>query len=172
MSEKQILIDGYNLLYASGLLTTRRGQRKLQQARQELLTLLASKLSPEQRRQVVIVFDAGRAAPKDSRDEFDCREMRVMFAHRHVDADDLLEKLIRQASRPALLTVVSSDRRLQRAAARRGAHAVASDQWLYELPEHAPPSARPPDVGNDEPRECPSPEEVEYWLREFERPAE
>ena len=82
-------------------------------------------------------------------------------------ADALIEELIRAESAPRRLVVVSSDREIQRAARRRRAKAVASDAWYAELlrarRERNEAAAEPPD-------QPPVPllaEDVEYWIRQF-----
>jgi uncharacterized protein len=75
--------------------------------------------------------------------------------------------LIAADSAPKQLTVVSGDHRLQRAAKRRKATAVASEVWLEELNRRrgSTPTARPPRTSK--PTEPLTAEEVEAWLKEF-----
>lgn len=69
-----------------------------------------------------------------------CAELRFQVEHAEViyagpgrDADALIERLIEAESAPRRMSVVSSDRRLQRAARRRRARVIPSDDFLASL---------------------------------------
>lgn len=163
-----LLIDGYNLLHAAGLLGRRLGPGGLERARGALLSFLASSLTPEEAARTVVVFDAGASAPRDRPRSEILHGIQVHYAEPGEEADDLLERLIAADSAPKQLTVVSGDHRLQRAAKRRKATALASDVWFDALKRrrNLPPSsnAGPRPVKPTEPL---GPEEVEQWLQEF-----
>lgn len=166
-----ILIDGYNLLHVTGLSgpeITRREIRAgaLERARHALLNFLAASLDERERQLTTVVFDSSNAPPGLPR-ESQHRGITVKYATGYESADELLEELIREASAPKRLTVVSSDHRVQRAARRRKARAVDSDVWYAEIRElrrktkvlTATPSLKPA---------CPlSDDEVAAWLAEF-----
>jgi hypothetical protein len=77
----------------------------------------------------------------------------------------LIEKLIAGEGAPRGLTVVSSDRRIQEAARRRGCIFWSCDEYLEwsAMNGHDPP--RPPKLP-DKPDSL-SPEETELWKKEF-----
>ena len=77
-------------------------------------------LDEKLRRRTCVVFDA-TDPPRDRPHRFDIDHMSVRFAVDYAEADDLLEEIIAQHSAPKQLAVVSSDRRIQVAASRRGA---------------------------------------------------
>jgi len=126
-----ILIDGYNLLHASGVFGDY-GRTPLEASREALLDWLAEVLSEAQRQRTTIVFDARNAPPGIPRTATK-HGFTIRFAPRDKEADDLLETLIRQHTSPRTLTVVSSDHRLHRAARRRKAKAVDSDRWVSAI---------------------------------------
>lgn len=97
---------------------------------------------------------------------------KIIFAGAGKDADDLIESLIRRDSGPRELVVASSDRRLQRAARRRGGRWVASPQFLNQLVrDSASPPARP--LRPAFARKTPLPSDaVDRWLDEFDVPAD
>ena len=95
------------------------------------MNFLAESIEPDELPQTTIVFDS-RGAPPGLPRTLNHRGMAVLFAPRDEEADDLIEELIRAASAPRRLVVVSSDR-IQRAARRRKAKAVDSDLWYAEL---------------------------------------
>jgi len=166
-----ILIDGYNLLHVTGLsgpeITQREiGAGALQRARNALLNFLAVSLDEDQRQRTTVAFDSSKAPPGLPR-ELQHRGITVKYATGYESADELLEELIREASVPRRLTVVSSDHRVQRAAKRRKAIAVDSDVWYAEMRAsrrgtNVPVARRP-----SKPTSPLSDAEVAAWLAEF-----
>lgn len=166
-----ILIDGYNLLHVTGLSgpeIARRdiGRGALERARNALLNFLTASLSDDESQLTTVVFDSSDAPPGLPR-ESQHRGITVKYATDYESADELLEELIREASAPKSLTVVSSDHRVQRAAKRRKARAVDSDVWYAEVRKSRRESkdvvaTNPQRLGGPLP-----PEEVAAWLDEF-----
>ncbi len=116
----------------------------LQHARQELLDFLVQRLTAAELTQTIIVFDAKHAPTgRDTECQYEFRGIRVLFARDHDEADDLLEQMIRRDITPESLLVVSSDRRIQRAAQRRRAQTIDSDTWLGQLEQQRPRKAQP-----------------------------
>ncbi len=161
-----LLIDGYNLLHATGIVARGFGPGTLERARLALLGFLAASIEPDERPRTTIVFDAGERLAGLPR-EMEHGGLRVLFAAGYADADTLIEELIRRHSSPRQLTVVSSDHQVQRAARRRKASAVDSDAWYDGLVaarrsphgEAAEADPRPPVPLLEE--------DVNYWLRQF-----
>jgi len=159
-----LLIDGYNLLHASGILPSSVGPGTLERARRALLNYLVSKLSPEEIAGTTVVFDA-QSAPPGLPKSLDHRGLLVLFADKDQEADDLIEELIRSDSAPRRLTVVSSDHRIQRAAHRRRAQAIDSDQWCREFARRVDqPSNQQLELTVEKPMLPLSQKEVEDWL--------
>jgi hypothetical protein len=65
------------------------------------------------------------------------------------------------------LTVVSSDRAIQRAARRRRARAVASDAWYAEVVRRRRERHQASADAPDRPALPLLQEDVEYWVRQF-----
>jgi predicted RNA-binding protein with PIN domain len=127
-----LVIDGYNLLNATGIDPARKGPTPLSRERQGLLNFLGNALDEDTRNRTTIVFDANRAPPGLPREQV-VHGMRVVFAREFPQADALIEELIEADSAPRSLLVVSSDHRLHRAARRRGAKAIDSEAWYQGL---------------------------------------
>lgn len=172
------LIDGYNLIFAVGFISDRESPTRFEKARRRLLRVLSSRMTTEQRRDTLIVFDAANAPP-GLPDAFEEEQIGVRFAVGYAEADDLIEVLIRQHSTPKKLLVVSSDHRIQRAAAARKAKHLDSQDWFDRLPP-PPSSSNPPNVAaatnmpaNDSPaaEAMLSAEEVAQWIDDIESPA-
>jgi hypothetical protein len=92
--------------------------------------------------------------------------MTVRFADPGSDADQIIEDLIQANSAPRRLTVVSSDHRLHRAARRRRAKVIDSDQWYAQVLRLRIQRAQAGPAGF-KPDELQSEVEVRFWLRQF-----
>jgi len=161
-----LLIDGYNLLNSTGIVGRGAGPGSLERSRLALLNFLAESIDPKDIPHTTIVFDS-HDAPRGLPRVIDHRGITVRFAANYEDADTQIEELIRSDSVPRRLTVVSSDHRLQRAARRRHATAIASDVWYAELirarrqrHQAAPQLPTRPIVPL-------LTEDVSYWMRQF-----
>ncbi|MBN1395126.1 MAG: NYN domain-containing protein [Pirellulales bacterium] len=161
-----LLIDGYNLLYASGIMGRGIGPGGLERSRLALLNFLAASIEPDQLTRTTIVFDAAdapRGLPRAVRH----RGITVRFAAQHDSADALIEELIRAESAPRRLTVVSGDNRIRRAARTRRAKSVSSDDWYAELVRAQRLREQ---AGSESPERPPVPlleEDVNYWVELF-----
>lgn len=161
-----LIIDGYNLLHASGILPRGLGPHGLQRARDALLDFLAASLDPAEISHTTVVFDApakGRGLPRST----EHKGITVRFALDQESADELIEQLIQSDSAPRRLTVVSSDHRLHRAARRRRATAVDSDRWHAAVVRRRLARQSPGEPFPGKPDAPLTPHEVEFWLRTF-----
>jgi predicted RNA-binding protein with PIN domain len=160
-----LLIDGYNLLNVTGIFGGDGPGTALHRTRMAFLDFLAASFTKRQRSTTTIVFDAAGAPPglprMTSHDG-----MTIHFAHRHSNADEMIEELLEGWRAPRSLTVVSSDHRVQRAARHSGAAFIDSEVWYADLlsarrkkAAEQTTSAKP--VGK------PTPDELAYWLKEF-----
>jgi hypothetical protein len=163
-----VIIDGYNLISAVGIIGRGVGPGGLERARLALLNFLAESLEPGEIGGTTIVFDANNAPPGLPR-IVSHRGLRVHFASRYPDADSLIEELIVEESAPRGLTVVSSDHRIQRAARRRKAVAVDSDVWYEDVIRRR--RARQASVSSKQAEAKPPvpllEEDVDYWIGVF-----
>ena len=167
------LIDGYNLMHAMGAISGKEaGPEVFRRKRRRFLTLLADAIGVEQARETTVVFDAN-SPPADFDLETAYKGLTLIFALGDENADARIEQLIAHHSAPKSLTVVSTDRRIRRAATRRKARAMTADAFLdlIERPRSqekrdgasdAHPSSRTPDQNSPL-----STDEAAYWLEEF-----
>jgi len=162
-----LLIDGYNLLHASGILGSGRGRGSLERSREALLNVLAQSLPAEEIPRTTVVFDA-HDPPWGLARKIDHQGITVYFASRHEDADTMIEEFIKADSAPRKLVVVSGDHRLHRAAKRRRATAIDSDRWFRDLLQ-ARLERQMASLNEPIKPEGPfSPGEVDFWLRQFD----
>ena len=167
----RLLIDGYNVMYALGLLGRRLGPDGFRKVRTRFLNDLADALGAVEAHLTTVVFDA--AAPPDNLPRATTHKgLSVVFAVDDENADERIERLIVEHSSPKTLTVVSSDHRIRRAATRRKARTLTTDAFLAEL--DAQKRRKPVEAwACDEDRDrAPSPQEAEFWLNEFRDLAE
>jgi len=163
-----LLIDGYNLLHVTDIFGKGSGPGGFQRSREALLRFLAASISPAERKQTTIVFDATHA-PLGLPDTMTQEEMLVRYARDYPDADTLIEELIEKHDAPRSLLVVSSDHRIQRAARRRRAKFTDSDLWYTKLwqqrvQQRTAQNQRVP----EKPVGKLSATEISYWVKQFE----
>jgi len=162
-----LLIDGYNLLHVTGIFGRGMGPGTLERSRRALLNFLAESLTDEEAARTTVVFDAQNPPPGLPRRVVH-RGITIVYASQNENADERLEELIASDSAPRQLVVVSSDHRLHRAARRRKAQAIDSDQWYAMIVrrrqerQQASPAATKPEGPL-------TPGEVEYWLGVFDQ---
>jgi predicted RNA-binding protein with PIN domain len=165
----RFLIDGYNLMFAQGLLGQRFGPDRFRKVRTRFLNELAEALGAVDAHLTTVVFDAA-APPEDRPRETTHKGIHVVFAVDEENADERIERLIAEHPAPKSLTVVSSDNRIRQAATRRRARALTADEFLASLDARKTARAGPPAAPNaaEPKRDAPlSPEEADYWLRQF-----
>src|ERR1700761_4481913 len=160
------LIDGYNLMFAAGLMGKRFGPDGLRKARPRFLNDLAGKLGAVESHLTTVVFDV-RKAPDGRPAEASHKGIRTVFAVANPTADERIDELIRAHPDPKRLTVVSSDNQVRASARRRGASSLTSDEFLDRL-DRAVREARdaPAPAGPEKPSSL-SEAEAAFWAREF-----
>jgi hypothetical protein len=135
------LIDGYNLMHAKGLMRPGMTPSAFHHSRLRFLDAVEKGLGPDRAARTTIVFDAfdpPLLAPR----ELAYKGMTILFAVGDENADARLEALIACHPNPRRLTVISSDRRVREAAARRRAHTLDADSfWSGALAQK--PRSRP-----------------------------
>ncbi|MER3468064.1 MAG: hypothetical protein C4312_05945, partial [Thermoflexus sp.] len=114
-------------------------------------------------RRITVVFDRG--APGRARDRTSRGGVTVRFAPSGVTADALLIRILQAERNPRGLIVVSSDRRVQEAARRRGAQVWSSPAFVAYL-RRALGTVESAAPGSEEKPEADA-EGLEYWLRRF-----
>lgn len=152
-----LIIDAYNVLHANGVLPPHLAGIDLP----GLIQLLST--SRYARRRITLVCDGGTPGLRSgARIEGVC----VLYSGHTAEADDLIETLLEKYHRGNPLEMVSSDRRLRKAARRVGAGVIRSDDFLARLTED---EAKPKSLhGNALRRQVPlDAYSVRAWCREF-----
>ena len=93
-----LLIDGYNLLNATGIPARGRGPGNLERARQALLNTLVESLPEDEVPRTTVVFDASES-PWGVAKQSNHRGIHVLFAAKDDDADTVIEELIEPTAR-------------------------------------------------------------------------
>jgi predicted RNA-binding protein with PIN domain len=161
-----LLIDGYNLLNATGIFAEAGPGTELHRTRVALLNFLSAVIDQRERKVTTIVFDAAGAPPGLPRTTHH-DGITVHFAQRHTDADEMIEELLEQYRAPRSLLVVSSDHRVQRAARHVGANFLDSEVWYAEQLAICRERRALADDASAKPTGDLTADELNYWLREF-----
>jgi hypothetical protein len=154
-----LIIDGYNLL---------RTVQNLTEHSSEITDVQICRIINEYlyrtKKKGCLVFDG--IGPKDKSPFNNLFFLEITFSGTSREADDIIETMIVESSAPKSLIVVSSDRRIKRAAEKRKATAVDSvDFWTEVIKtlekkrkRKLEPQAKFTGITEAE---------TEYWLREF-----
>jgi uncharacterized protein len=150
------LIDGHNLIAQIPGLDLADHDDEAQ-----LVMLLRRYTTMRRGRQALVVFDRGVYGHPERLDGYG---ISCMFARSPHDADEQLIRRLRALKRPRDWTLVSSDRRVARAAEERGVKVISSREFAGQLlaPNTPKPSAQG-EKGDVRLTEA----EVEEWLRIF-----
>jgi len=150
-----LIIDAYNVLHCTHVLPARYAMISAT----DLCRLLEH--SRWAGRPIHVVCDGTR---KPTEDDYE-GPVELIYAGDHPgagrDADSVIEAIIESSDAPRDLTVVSNDRRLQKAGRRRRARTLTSERFLQLLIKSPAPPRREPDkpraIGN-----------TDEWLDAFE----
>lgn len=124
-----LLVDTYNVLHTTGVLPPDLAGLGVFELRDLILT------SRFRHMPVVLVCDGlgpGVHGPDESSTVIDAG-VTIHYAGTHRDADTHIERAVRACTDPHRLNVVSSDRRIVRAARRRRCRVTSSDAFLESL---------------------------------------
>jgi len=152
------LIDGHNLI---GAMPDLRLEDPDDEAR---LVERLQRLAMRTGRRITVVFDRG--APGSVSSWPSRGGVTVQFAPSGTTADELLIRRIGAERNPRGLIVVSSDRRVQEAARRRGATVWPAPAFLAYMRRHLGTPAPAPTAGDEKP-EGVEEEELRYWMALF-----
>ncbi len=164
----RLLIDGYNVMYAGGLLGKRFGPDGFRKARSRFLADVAGTLGPVEAYLTTVVFDAS-VAHDDRPTVTRHNGIEVIYAVNDENADARIEELISKHSSPKLLTVVSSDLRVRTAASRRKTKLMTADQFWVDLATRKQILAHPksPPVEPPARQHGLNEQESRYWQKQF-----
>ncbi len=153
------IIDGTNLLR-----TIESDEERFAPVDQYRLCWTISRFLGRVSEQGQLVYDG--TGPSDKQRLDNIHNLEVRYAGARMDADTVIEEIIKASANPKNLVVVSTDRQLRRAAVQRGAQTLRADTfWETVLKEmqkkRAPgePSAK---------RHGLSESETEHWLDVFD----
>ena len=153
-----IIIDGHNLLHS-----IRKIDEEFEPISDVQLCWILSRYFKLTREKGEIIFDG--AGPPDKSEFDNVSNLEVLFAGRNSDTDTVIEDKIRADTAPKRLKIVSSDRRLRRAAQRRKATAVKSEDFWRDVEKEL--SRKRPAKEPMAKRQGLNESETELWLRFF-----
>jgi predicted RNA-binding protein with PIN domain len=153
-----IIIDGHNLLH-----TIQKTNEELQSISDIQLCQVISKYLKLTGQKGEIVFDG--TGPRDKSVFDNIINLEVLFAGQATDADGVIEHKIRLNTAPKRLKIVSSDRRLRKAAQTRKATVTKSETFWKDLEKQL--SRRRTIKEPAEKRQGLSESETRQWMRFF-----
>jgi predicted RNA-binding protein with PIN domain len=110
-----------------------------------------------------LIFDG--SGPKEKNAYENLSHLEVFFAGGGMDADTIIENKIKADSAPKRLIIVSSDRRLRKAALVRKAASIKSDEFWTALNKQL--DKKRPEREPDAKRQGLSESETKHWLKIF-----
>lgn len=162
----RLVIDGYNVIFTETHRPLPRGERELEQMRDDLLRRLEEHRLVEGG-DITVVFDGGEGGAHLARFQH-FGGLEVIFSDPKSDADEEIKTYLRESSHARDMNVVTDDRPLGQSAKRLGAK-VSSTEWLIEHMQHSQ-ALRGDERRTAEPT-CkfggPAPSEVDSWTEVF-----
>jgi len=151
-----LILDAFNVLYA-----WRTGPARNTLSDVRALGMLTRR-PPFGREPAVLVCDG--PSPDSDLSTIDLGDgVEARFAGPGRDADSVIEALIAASHAPGRLTVVSSDRRIEKAARRRGCRIVSAEEFIGLVLRQT----HPPPPGTEDPPPDLDPSEIEEWMKRF-----
>lgn len=152
-----LIIDAFNVLHTDGVLPAHLANPGVP----GLVRLLAN--SRYAKRDITLVCDGGGST---SRSGVKMNPVRILYSGGGREADDVIEDLIERFHRGNELEIISSDRRLKKAARRKKARCTPSDEFLRNLANDA--NTRPKNRPNSPRIQVPlDVYSVAAWCEEF-----
>lgn len=143
-----LVIDGYNLLHANRLVSGVNAT-KLRRERDRLIDRLSA-YRKEKGWAVTLVFDGWQGGSIAEQKEY-VKGVEVVYSQRGERADDVIKRIAR--SKGGEVVIVSSDRELEKYAARMAIAVIPSEQFQERLERATCPGGELADsVREDEPR--------------------
>jgi predicted RNA-binding protein with PIN domain len=152
------IIDGHNLLHS--ILKTDESSESITDIK---LCLIVDKYLHLTSQNGELIFDGTGPSDKSAFDNM--RKLEVSFAGIGSDADTVIEDKIRVNSAPRRLMIVSSDRRLRKAAHARKAASIKSEQFWININKQLNKKSPPREPGAK--RQGLSESETDQWLDIF-----
>jgi len=168
--KEHLLIDGYNLIKASQLFQGRGDT--LERARSRLQQALAA-YSRCADKHITLYYDGTGESPSAA--SASGPHVTIEFSRYPQQADDLIAQAVKKKHGAKWLRVISSDRAVQRNAARHKIRSTCSEDFIDELtdPVHVPdaPATAPARDGTESDPSF-DPNELDQWETLFRRKAD
>ena len=165
--KEHLLIDGYNLIKASQLFQGRGDT--LERARNRLQQALAA-YGRRADKHITLYYDGTGESPNTT--STSGPRVTIEFSRYPQQADDLIAQAVEKKHGAKWLRVISSDRAVQRCAARHKIRSTCSEDFVDELtgPVQAPSEPTPaPDSDGTESDPSLDPTELDHWETMFRK---
>ena len=166
--KEHLLIDGYNLIKASQLFQGRNDT--LKRARHRLQQALAA-YGRRADKHITLYYDGTGESPNTT--STSGPHVTIEFSRYPQQADDLIAQAVAQKHGAKWLRVISSDRAVQRSAARHKIRSTCSEDFIDELTGPVQASSAPaPTPDGTEPDPSLDPGELDRWEALFRKEAD
>jgi len=161
-----LVVDGYNVIFASGRRPVRYESGECERLRTELLERLEHyrNLTGEE---ITVVFDGGPGGAHLARHQW-FGGLEVIFSDPESDADEEIKRLVRDSTGARDLRIVTDDRELTQYVRRLGARVSSSGELLRKMEQ---PRKRGDALTEEADPACkftgPAPHEVDDWVELF-----
>jgi predicted RNA-binding protein with PIN domain len=158
--QQQIIVDGYNVIYADDALR-KVALGDMERARRDFVSRIEAYVADKSLR-VTVVFD-GKGGLTDA-ETIVPGKLQVIFTPRHETADDVIVSMVKNSENPRSHLVVSSDRmHIRPAVSELGCRAIGAKAFLERISEKAASTTR-----EEEKKPQPAADDIDFWLRRFE----
>lgn len=158
---QQIIVDGYNVIYADDALR-KIALKDMERARRAFLARIAAYVADKAVR-VIVVFD-GKGGLSDAQSIVPGK-LQAVYSDRHRTADDLIISMVGGSGNPKAYLVVSSDRaHIRPAVAALGCRTIGAKEFLDRISGKR--RSRP--AGREEEKPRPGSDDRDFWLDRFE----
>ncbi len=135
-NELNLILDGYNVLFQTPLMLAKSGKADLEISRNRLAYFMALGMSSNQLEKSAIVYDAKQQATTEPKIAKLDSGLKIVFAANVDEADRLIEEIIASHASPKQLTVVTSDRKIQRTAKSHGSRFIDATEWFDHIEQN------------------------------------
>lgn len=162
MSDRLVVLDGYNIVHRSPQLKPGPG-RSLRESREKLVNLLSWMMGGQTAR-FLIVWDGAEGGGRDERSG----RVEVRFSKPPEKADDLIRRIVEaEVERVDRVTVVTADLEVARHARAMGADVSISDLFLASALGAGGPGGEEGDASEPEKPASLTKAEIEAWAQLF-----
>ena len=138
MSNRWVLVDGYNALHGWPQFTSRKSRLRTLEQRREALLRVLRQYADQSGQPVTVVFDGYAAKRKPPKGEAEAgmhagRGLEVLFSDKGKTADEVIERVVALAPHPERILVATSDNVERQIVETLGAQSMSTELFAVEV---------------------------------------